>query len=127
MAKNKGGRPTKYKEEMCDIVIECGKQGMSRHEMALQLGIHYDTLVEWEKVKPEFSDALKISKAYSQAWWEKLGRDGACGINPNVNSTMWIFNVKNRFSSDWKDKQEVEQSGSVNVNHFFASLDDEEE
>jgi hypothetical protein len=31
----------------------------------------------------------------------------------SLNSAAWIFNMKNRFKDDWKDKHETELSGNV--------------
>lgn len=111
-----GGRPTKYKPEMCETVIECGKEGMSKCEMALQLGIRYSTFNAWEHEKPEFSEAVKEAERFSQAWWERVGRLATIGQVDGFNSTAFIFNMKNRFKEDWRDKHEVEQSGDLNVN-----------
>ena len=116
------GRPSKYKPEFCEQVIEYGKEGMSLHEMALELDICYDTLNEWRKEKPEFSDAVKKALTYSQGWWERLGRTAASGYVNNFNATAYIFNKKNRFPADWRDKQEVAQT--VNVTAYKWDDDD---
>ena len=108
-----GGRPTKYKARFCEDVILMGKDGKSLHEMARELDICFDTLNEWRKAKPEFSVSIKKAVALSQGWWEELGRKGA--KNGDINPTVWIFNMKNRFRDDWRDKQEVEQSGTISV------------
>lgn len=103
-------RPTKYKKDMLPVLIECGKQGMGVVEMCAEIGISRETFNEWRKSNKAFSDTVKEALAYSQAWWEKLGRDGSMG-EKQINATTWIFNMKNRFRDDWRDKQEVEQSG----------------
>ena len=108
-----GGRPTKYKTEMCDKVIELGKKGASRFEMCLELDIHHSTLLDWEANKPEFSEALKNAELYSHGWWSKYGRLGIFGQTDGFNATGYIFNMKNRFSKYWKDKQEVETTGTT--------------
>jgi transposase-like protein len=41
------GRPTKYKEEFCEQVIELGKQGYSKAMIAATLDIARETLDEW--------------------------------------------------------------------------------
>lgn len=101
------GRPTKYKPEMCDRVIAMGKYGASRAEMALELDIDYTTLLDWEKQHEEFSHALKRSAQNSKGWWERLGRQSAVGEVENFNATSFIFNMKNRFKEDWKDRHDL--------------------
>lgn len=102
-----GGRPTKYKSEFCDAVIECGKQGFSKTEMAVSLGIAYSSFDLWSNEIPEFSDAVKEARRQSQAWWEAGGRKGTFGEIEGYNSTSYIFQMKNRFRDDWNDTQRV--------------------
>lgn len=107
------GAPTKYKPEWNDIVIECGKQGMGYYEMARECDVTYKTLKKHEAEQPDLLHSIKKGLNHSRAWWEQLGREGASG--KDINPTVWIFNMKNRFKADWRDKQEVEQSGTISV------------
>lgn len=116
------GRPTKYDPKMCDTVIECGKEGMGRCEIAMKLGIHFSTLQDWEENIKEFSEALKESRRLSQAVWEEHNRKVAFG-KADTNAAIMIFNMKNRFPDDWKDKREEERTGSV-TNIIVGSTDD---
>lgn len=102
----KGGRPTKYKKILAKRLPEMFKDGQSVCEVCVDLGIHKDTFYEWVKLYPEFSDAYKKGLSLSQGWWEKLGRGGAAG-KIEIQPATWIFNMKNRFHDDWKDKHEI--------------------
>lgn len=102
------GRPTKYKPEFCDIVIECGREGMGKAEMAAELGIAYSNFDIWQHEHPEFQDAVKEAVRQSQAWWEKKGRIATFGEVPGFNATSYIFQMKNRFKEDWREKQDVD-------------------
>ena len=104
-------RPTKYEPEMCQAVIEAGKEGKTLAEMATDIGIHRETLNEWRGANEEFSDAVKEGLANAQSWWEELMRHGASGVNPDVQPTLAIFNMKNRFRDDWSDRTQTEISG----------------
>lgn len=106
------GRPTKFRKEMCEAVIEYGKQGMSKHEMALELDISMSTFCLWQNENMEFSEAVKQAVQHSQGWWEKQGRMGSVGEVP-LNPTAFIFNMKNRFKEDWRDKQEIDNTHEV--------------
>lgn len=126
---NPEGRPTKYELGYCQKLIDHMAGGLSFESFAGEIGVHRDTLYEWEKVHPEFSDAKKIGTDASLLKWEKIGRDniinssesspGFGGSARSINSAVWIFNMKNRFK--WRDKQEGESDVVVNN---FASLSD---
>lgn|GEM_PF-2332992 len=109
MVKKKRGPKTKYRAEMCDEVIEYFKQGMSLTEVAVKIGVTRETVYQWIKSKPEFSEAMTIGRELSQAWWEGKGRTNL--ENKEFNHVCWFMNMKNRFHKDWKDKHEIGHSG----------------
>ena len=114
MDKKPIGRPTKYDESFCDQVIDYGKQGLSLTQIAFELDIHKDTLYDWKKSKPEFSDALKKARDYAQGFWENALKQAALGTNPEgitPNPTLMIFQMKNRFPDEWREKQVQEHVG----------------
>jgi hypothetical protein len=106
------GRPTKYRPEMCEVVVKSGAEGKTLLGMANDLDIQRETLNEWMKTHPEFSDAVKEGLQKSQAWWEDQGRIATFGGTKNFNPTSYIFNMKNRFPSDWREKQDVDLTSS---------------
>jgi hypothetical protein len=99
-----GGRPTKYKPEICKQLPELFEDGASIAEVCVELGITKSTFYEWGKKYREFSDAIKRGLVLSEAWWSRFGQQGAMG-KVSINPAMWIFNMKNRFG--WADKQEI--------------------
>ena len=105
------GRPTKYKPEMCETVIELMKEGASQYEVLATLGISEDTFYRWKKENEEFSETIKRGIQLSQAWWERKGRISL--DDRQFNSTLWYMNMKNRFK--WADKQEVKNEGITTV------------
>jgi len=106
------GRPTKYQPEYCDKVIELAKEGASKAEMALELDICYATFDNWQNEIPEFLEAVKKAERISQGWWEREGRKATFGKVEGFNATSYIFNMKNRFKHDWRDKVEQDHSSS---------------
>ncbi len=105
------GRPTKYKKEMCETVIELMKEGASQQEVLAVLDISNDTFYRWKKENEEFSETIKRGIQLSQAWWERKGRISL--DDRQFNSTLWYMNMKNRFK--WADKQEVKNEGNVTI------------
>jgi len=54
----------------------------------------------------EFRRTVKSGQDLCQVWWERQGRKMTTGADGNA--TVWIFNMKNRFS--WHDKQQVDHT-----------------
>jgi hypothetical protein len=121
-----GGRPTIYNEDFCEMLIGHMAKGYSFESFASVTDTCKDTLYEWVKVHPEFSDAKKRALEKSRFWWESQGiegiytketfeqdENGSRSTKKALNSSVWIFNMKNRFKDEWRDKQETEHSGSI--------------
>lgn len=121
------GRPSKYDPVYCERVIELGKEGASKAEMAADLGVWYSTFDLWTSTHSEFSEAVKEALRQSQAWWERQGRLATFGGVEGFNATSYIFQMKNRFSDDWKDKRHEEVSGSIGIRHEDALNDLEDD
>lgn len=110
-----GGRPPKYYKKICEDFEAHFRQGQSVLEVAVELGVSRDTLYEWAKVHPEFSDALTRGRQVSQAWWERQGRENLkdheeydaetkIATKDRFNDRLWSKNVSCRFKSDWSEK-----------------------
>ena len=84
--------------------------GESVAEVALQIGISKGTFYNWVNKYPKFREAYAQGQFVCEAWWMQLGRAGAAGRVRNVNATMWIFNMKNRFK--WRDRPDPEDVGA---------------
>jgi hypothetical protein len=103
-----GGRPTSYRPEYCQMLIDHMEEGLSFESFAGVIGVNRDTIFEWAKVQTEFSDAKKAGFEKSRLTWERIGLN-ISKLNEG-NPTAFIFNMKNRFPDDWKDKKEVDNT-----------------
>lgn len=101
------GRPTKYKPEYCDKVVEYMGNGYSKEAFAGEIGVCRDTLYEWASKHAAFSDAIKRGEAANLSYWERIGQQGITGQLEGFNASSWIFTMKNR--AGWRDK--VEHTG----------------
>lgn len=106
--KHAGGRPTDYRPEYCQMLIDHMKQGNSFESFGAVADCAESTLYVWRDANPEFSEAYKRGSAYSRKFWEDLGIVGTVE-GKNFNATTWIFNMKNRFK--WTDRQDITTDG----------------
>lgn len=106
-AKHPGGRPTKYKPEYCERVIEAGREGYSLTAFAAMIEVDRDTITEWCSVHPEFSLAVKHHKAHRARMWEdRLAKVADRGGAPG-QATAIIFGLKNVAPEEWRDRTEI--------------------
>lgn len=115
------GQPTKYKPEYCEMLIEHMKQGFSYDTFCAVIDVHVDTLYNWEKLYPEYSDAKRKAVMMSRYSWEKMGIAGMTGKIPGFRDATWKFNMQNRFK--WSDNSEIKQTIEVKE---LESLSDKE-
>lgn len=101
--KNKGGRPSEYKESYCDFVIKEFANGASIEEICWMLKIAKETFYNWKEKYPKFLDSINKGVSLSEGWWKNQGRKQL--ENKNFNFTGWYMNMKNRFG--WKDKHDI--------------------
>jgi len=117
------GRPTSYEERFCEMLIDHMAQGFSYESFAGLVGVSKQTIYDWEKANPEFLDSKKIGVEKSRLFWETQGiegiyttetfeqdENGSRSVKKALNSSVWIFNMKNRFKDEWRDKQETDMN-----------------
>lgn len=103
------GRPSEYDPAHCERVIELGQEGASIVEMACDLGVVRQTLYDWGKAHPEFLDALARAREVSQAWWEKIGREGM--QKKSIDAAIYSRSMAARFPKDWREVKGTELTG----------------
>lgn len=108
--KAKTGRPTDYRSEHCARVIELGRLGKSRAQIAADLDISRQTLDNWQTANPEFLEAMTRARDLSLAWWETAGQEGI--FERSFNAQAWGLQVRNRFPEDYRDKHELHHTGN---------------
>lgn len=112
----KTGRPTKYDESFCEMLIKHRKEGLSFESFGAVVKVDRETLYEWAKVHPAFSNARKLAEQECLSFWEKAGVRGM-NMGKDFNAPVWIFSMKNRFPDLWKDKIETTSSPTtININ-----------
>lgn len=98
------GRPTKYKPEYCERVIEMGKAGKSWAQMASALDVDRATFYHWQEQYPEFLTAFNRAKVHAQAWWEEKASDAL--DTRDFNAPVWKKSVEARFREDYTERRD---------------------
>lgn len=109
----KVGRPSLYKPEYCQMLIDHMSKGLSYESFCAITNTCEDTLREWEKVHEEYSASKKTAFYLNRLFWEKKGVDHLG--DKSFNSTIWIFNMKNRFPKQWREKIEVDANQKIDA------------
>jgi hypothetical protein len=110
LVKHAGGRPSDYRPEYCDQVIEAAQtHGVSLTGFAGMIGVSADSVYEWRKRHAEFSEACSRAKAARTLWWElKLGRS-----RKGAETQASMFALKNVAANEWRDIKTTEHKHSV--------------
>ena len=106
----KPGRPTKYSPSYPDELVEHMAQGRSFASFGGIIGVTRETLYEWTRVYPAFSDALKIGRAKGMSLWED--RLATQATASGGNTAAIIFALKNLYQDDWSDRNQTELTGA---------------
>ncbi len=125
-----GGRPTKYKTEYVELAFNYSLLGATDKDLARLFDVSEDTVNEWKKNHPEFSESLKrgkdeadakvASKLYHRAIGYEHPEIITAAYQGQITDTMTvtkhyapdptaaIFWLKNRQPEKWRDKQELD-------------------
>jgi hypothetical protein len=99
------GRPTKKTEQRTEALLQSLRAGASRQRAAALAGIHRDTLYEWMKQDPAFSDA--IEKAEGDAEVRNVA------IIQRAADTTWqaaAWWLERKHKAEWSSR--IEQTGA---------------
>jgi len=126
------GRPTLYKPEYDEQARKLCLLGATDDELANFFEVNEDTIYEWKKVHPTFSDSIRKGKVQADANVADRLYQRAMGYeHPDVHISNYqgevtqtpitkvyppdpasaIFWLKNRQRTKWRDRVESEVSG----------------
>lgn len=105
------GQPTLYTPEVCDKVIEWGKQGYSKTNMASELCVSRTTIYEWCKDHVEFSYALSIAMTHSESYWEHKALKGIDEPAKEFNTGLFGKIMSARFPETYRETTRTEHGG----------------
>lgn len=121
------GRPSLYKSEYCDQIVDYCKNGASFVEFAAFIGVSKQTLLNWREEHQDFFDAYMRAGTLAQAWFEKAARENLS--SKEFNGNLWAKYMGARFRDEYGDKIGLEHTGkdggaikTVNVIELVAGV-----
>ncbi len=138
MAETGPGRPTKFRPEYVEQARKLCLLGATDQEMADFFDVEVRTIYRWKAESDEFCQAQKTGKAEADDRVERSLYQKAVGYEQEEvkifmpagaeapiyapytakiapDTTACIFWLKNRRSQEWRDRQQIEHSGSVDI------------
>lgn len=130
------GRPTKFKPEFVEQATKLCALGATDEDLADFFSVSIRTINNWKAENKEFLHALKAGKDQADDRVERSLYQRAVGYSYDAvhfssfqgavtetpyrehcppDTTAQIFWLKNRRPEDWRDKQEIAHSGSLEV------------
>ena len=104
------GRPSKYKPEYCERVVEMAREtGAGFAEYAAEFDVDRASMYRWAEEHEEFRTALTRAKIQEQAWWERMGKTGM--LADKFNALVWKTSVQARFRDDYTERTQTEITG----------------
>jgi hypothetical protein len=140
------GRPSEYRDEFVEQARKLCELGATDMEIADFFEVDVRTIYRWKHNHEEFCQALKLGKDVADERVERSLYQRAIGYEQEEvkifmpggadkpvyapfrakiapDTTAGIFWLKNRRGADWRDKQEHEHSGSVEMGMSDAALE----
>ncbi|MBP6768802.1 MAG: hypothetical protein KA171_13565 [Reyranella sp.] len=115
MAKSKkhpGGRPTLYRRESCNQIVEAMATGLSAEAAAARIGISARSLFYWQRQHPEFLQAIQEGRQKCLLFWEERALEMAAGAPGNNQIVVLALKNRSRAAYGWHhDAQRLEHSG----------------
>ena len=107
-----GGRPTLYRREICDRLVDAMSKGLTAEAAAARIGISARSLFDWQKEHPEFLKAIQEGRQRSQLWWEARALAMANGEAGNTQIVMLGLRNRSRAATGWNnDTVKLEHTG----------------
>jgi len=100
------------KKRIKEAFLKSLNNGVTLDKAAESAGVTRATIWNWRNIDEEFNNAINETiNSRTQTMEDALFQSGVKG-----NVVAQIFWLKNRSKGRWKDKQEIEHSGKIELN-----------
>lgn len=137
-------RPSKYESHVkpkLNLVEAWARDGLTDEQIANNLNIALSTYYDYKNQYSEFADALRRGKddvdievenallkralgyTYEEITYENGVEVKRVVKEVQPDTTAQIFWLKNRRPQSWRDKQDIEHSGSVTIEKLLEAIE----
>jgi transposase-like protein len=118
------GRPTKYDPRFCEeAILFIGEQGKSITQFARHIRVAKSSVYLWADKNKAFSDALELSRDWSEAYWEDELEDMM--RDRSVNAPLVKLYLSNRFG--WRDQVNDQDAEAPPIDPVFEVVEAQRE
>lgn len=131
-------------EEGLTLLAGWARDGLTDEQIAQNMGICRDTLIEWKKKYPDISDTLKkgkevvdiqvenalLKRALGYSYIESSTENSGNSVKQKITQkhvapdvTALIFWLKNRRPDKWRDKPSANNTEQSADDNFITALD----
>lgn len=96
-----------------NAIKEAYSEGYTDVEVMAKFGITKKVFQQFYTNDSGFAEYIDHCRTLSQAWWISKARENLW--SKEFNSSMWAFNMKNRYA--WADKVETTTKDADNLDH----------
>jgi hypothetical protein len=114
------GRPTAYKPEFCQMLIEHMAKGLSFESFGATINVSAAKLYEYADKHPEFREAKQQGRIKSMLFWENLGVENILSTSETIrkgnssetksktlNAAIYKLHMANKFG--WHESKSIEE------------------
>ena len=103
------GRPSDYKPEYCQRIIDFMSKGNFKFQFASEIDVHIDTLYAWVEKHEEFSEAVRLAELKCYDWW--VTRGIVMQNEPSNAHDSKVWNVIMNNLHGWGESKKIELTG----------------
>jgi hypothetical protein len=107
------GRPTLYRPEYCQQVIEVMSEGLDLAGFAGTISVSIDAVYDWMARWPDFYQAVKVARTKRLLFLQRK----LLNTKQGVGVTAAIFALKNADPETWQDRYNVQTQTTVRIEH----------
>lgn len=112
--KHAGGRPSEYRPEYCEMVIEHMSKGYSLTSFAGSIRKNRNAVYEWMRTHAEFGDAVTIARSARVTELERQ----LLRVERGGEVAARIFALKNADPTEWRDQKYTQHQHVIDASQL---------